>query len=271
MFPLGEDELEVVVHVTQGGCHLLIAEWPVAMGVVEVISAVLQPDAKGFGFGGADEVRVGVATADVGEGADSRKDSAELVWALPSGGEGADTAAAGTAEGALGWIAGQWLDLSDCREDFFDQEAGVVAAQSVIFEAAVVGSPRALRGGGVDFVARVDEDANGGWHGSAVDEVVKNGGHAPSSVEVDVVMTVLEDHDGGGLGGVGLNGEVHPPVARGVWKNLAAKRLHLAQFTLRHAGLGQLLWGQGLSQAGRGEGGEDEAMDKAEKVRTAAH
>jgi hypothetical protein len=120
-------------------------------------------------------------------------------------------------------------------------------------------------------VTGVDEDANGRWHGLAVDEVVKNGGHAPSSIEVDVVVTVLEDHDGGGFGGICLDGEVNPPVARGVWKNLAAKRLHLAQFTLWHAGLGELLWGQGLSQAGRGEGGEDEARDKAKEEGTAAH
>lgn len=186
-----------------------------------------------------------------------------MVWALPSGREGTDTAAAGTAEGALGWIASQRLDLGDGREDFLDQEAGVVAAERVVFEATVVGSPRALWGGGVHFVPWVDEDADGGRHGAAVDEIVKNGGHTPGSVEVDVVVTILEDHDGGGFVGVGLDGEVNPPVARGVGEDLAAKRLHLAQFTLWHAGLGELLWGQGLSKGGGSEKSEKEGKEWA--------
>ena len=107
VFPLGEDELKVIVHVAQGGGHLLIAEWPVAMRIVEIIATVLQPEAEGFGFGGADQIRVGVTASDVGEGADGGEDFAELVGSLPGGGESADATAAGAAKSALGWVAGE--------------------------------------------------------------------------------------------------------------------------------------------------------------------
>lgn len=204
MLALSEHEFVVVIQVLQGGGHLLVAERPVAVGIVEISPAILQPEAEGFALGGADQVGVGVAAADVGERSDGGEDLAELVGALPGDGEGADAAAAGSADRALVGVAGQGLDAGDRRENFFEQEAGVLIAQSVILKAAIGHSPGALGSGSGGAVARIDEDADGGWHGSFVNELVENRRHPPSAIRFDVVVSVLKDHHGQGCGGVGF-------------------------------------------------------------------
>src|SRR5436853_5342321 len=73
----GVIELFVVFHVAEGGVHLAVGEGPVADVVVEVAAGVLQEDADGFALGLADERRVGVAAADIGEAADGGEDFAE--------------------------------------------------------------------------------------------------------------------------------------------------------------------------------------------------
>ncbi len=228
MLAIGEDEFEIVVHVAEGGRHLLIAEGPVAVGVIEIGTTILQPEADRFALAGADEVGVGVTAADVGEGADGGEDLAELVWTLPGDGEGADAAAAGTADRALVWVAGQSLDGADFGENFVEEEARVLIAEGIVFEASIGDSPRALGCGCSGVVTWIDEDADGGWHVTLVDELVKDGWHAPGSGGLHVVVPVLEDHDSHGFFGVGVGWKVEPPIAGGAGEDLAEVRFHLA-------------------------------------------
>ena len=66
------NEFVIVLGEGQGLVHLQVREPPVAVGVVQVLLAVLKKHADGFlGLGLADERRVNVAAADVREAADN--------------------------------------------------------------------------------------------------------------------------------------------------------------------------------------------------------
>src|SRR5262245_36404905 len=101
MSALAEDILQVVTLLLQSRDHGLVLEEPVAggvAGVAVVLAAVLNEDADRLAVGLADQLRVDVPPADVGEAADQADHLAELVGALPGHGEGADRPAAGPAD-----------------------------------------------------------------------------------------------------------------------------------------------------------------------------
>ena len=82
----------VVAREGQRAGHGPVGQRPIAMQVVEVVLAVLQEDPQGLALGLADQGRVGVATADVGEAADLREHLAEMIGPFPGDREGADAA-----------------------------------------------------------------------------------------------------------------------------------------------------------------------------------
>src|SRR5262249_14989469 len=98
------DHLVVVLLELEGGFHLLVAQGPVAVLVVEIAFAVLEEDADGLVLGLADDAGVAVAAADVGEAADVAEDLGGKVGALPGDGGGADVAGSGPADAAAGGI-----------------------------------------------------------------------------------------------------------------------------------------------------------------------
>ena len=102
------DELVVVVAELQGRVHLLVAERPVAVLVVEVVAAVLQEDADRLLVAAfADHAGIDVAAADVREAADVAEHLAEQVGPLPGDGERADAAAGDAADRVAVGIVGE--------------------------------------------------------------------------------------------------------------------------------------------------------------------
>src|SRR3954470_15829611 len=94
---LAVDEGVVIPLERQGLGHLLVGQGPVAVGVVEVVGAVLEEDADRLLVALADQglvvvppLAAGRAAGDVGEAADPRQDLAEIVGTLPGHGPGAD-------------------------------------------------------------------------------------------------------------------------------------------------------------------------------------
>ncbi len=71
---ISHHEFVVVLHEFQRGGHFLIRQAPVAVQVVEVVRAFLQKDPQRLHFGLADDRRIDVPAADVGE--NCRYDSA---------------------------------------------------------------------------------------------------------------------------------------------------------------------------------------------------
>src|SRR5438067_13903612 len=67
---IAHDEAVLVALVAQRRLHLEVAQRPGAMFVVQVVLAVLEEDADRLLLRLADDPRVGVAAADVGETAD---------------------------------------------------------------------------------------------------------------------------------------------------------------------------------------------------------
>jgi hypothetical protein len=81
--------------------------------------------------------------------------------------------------------------LPDLGQDLFQQEAGVLIAERVVLEAAVVRAPGVS--GSFSPVAGVDEDADVGGI-SLVNQIVEDDRHAELAVVANVVVPVLEDH-----------------------------------------------------------------------------
>src|SRR6185503_8736169 len=112
---------------------------------IEVARAVLEKDADGLGLGLADEGGIARAAAEVDVGADAAVDAGEGVGPFPGHREGGNRAAAATPDGAVVAGVGEvdrpaiggLLGLDE-REQFLEEEAGVVVAQTVVFETAVV-------------------------------------------------------------------------------------------------------------------------------------
>ena len=96
-----EHELMIVFREGQRVGHHLIGENPVAVDVIEVVLAVLEEDAKRFGWRFAQEKRIVVAATDVREAADMAEDFAEEIRSFPCRRKGAYPAAADPADGAL--------------------------------------------------------------------------------------------------------------------------------------------------------------------------
>src|SRR5205823_6574046 len=114
--------------------------------------------------------------ANVGEAANVAEHFAEFIGPLPRDGPGADTPRADTANGPAVRVFGEVQFLADFRQDFFEQEAGVLIAQRIVFEAAI--AARLLARLGRRHFARIDEDADGRWHFLLRDEIVEHDRHA---------------------------------------------------------------------------------------------
>lgn len=89
---LATNEPVVPVGKLQRDIHLKIRQPPVAVCVVEIVRAVLQKYADRFPFRLADQRRVNVTAADVGEAADVAEHFAELVRTFPRDREGTNAA-----------------------------------------------------------------------------------------------------------------------------------------------------------------------------------
>src|SRR5262249_20911650 len=109
--------------------------------------------------------------------------------------------------------------LRDLGQDLLEQEPRVLIAQFVILEAAIA---RRFTAGLCrrDF-ARVDEDANRDWHLSLVNQIVEDDRYSKLTILVDVVLTVLEDHDVGRLVGRVLSRHIEPVLTLSPRENLA--------------------------------------------------
>src|SRR5206468_1276673 len=101
------DESVIIPRELQALGHLLVGQGPVAVGVVEVVGAILEEDADRLPARLADQGFVvvapfapGLAAGDVGEAADPRQHLAKLVRPLPGDGPGSDAAAAHPGDGA---------------------------------------------------------------------------------------------------------------------------------------------------------------------------
>ncbi len=224
----GGDELVIVFCEGEGFGHLLVGEPPVAVGIVEILSAVLKPNAQRAFVLLANEGGVNVSAADVGEAADVADDLAEEVGSLPRDGEGANSAGAGSTNDTLLRVLGQVVGLAYFGKEFGFEHAGVSVAEGVVFHAAIAFSPF-LAGAPIlstfDFIHEdtgIDEDPDGDGNVSLMNEVIEGESGAALSFLIDVSMAILKNHHRGGLGWVVLGGDIEVILAQGAFEDLAA-------------------------------------------------
>jgi hypothetical protein len=148
----------------------------------------------------------------------SGRSHATVKAAMPPGAVAAGDAAVG--------IGREFHGFADFGEDLLEQKAGVLIAEGVVFEAAILAGFLPFLRGGDD--AGIDEDADGHRDVAGVDEIVEHGRGAEGSVGFDKSATVEADEDAGGLRLVILGGDIDPVVALGAGKDFAGP------FRLRH-------------------------------------
>ena len=95
-----EHELEIVTGKRQRAGHRLVRQRPVAVEIVEIISAVLQKHAQRLALGFPDQCGIDVSAADIHETADLAQHAAELVRSFPGRRERTDAARGDAAQGA---------------------------------------------------------------------------------------------------------------------------------------------------------------------------
>ena len=189
-------EVVVVVFELQRRGHLFVGEGPVAILVVEVVFPGEEVGADGFLVGLADEGGVGIAAADVDEGADPDEGLAEGVGLLPADRPSTDSTGGTAGDAAHLGVFANVVALFDFGKNFFGEETGVGVAEGVVFHAAVAWFFAGLLFG---ETAGVDEDTDGDGHVAFSDEVVEDGGGTEWAVGSGVTEAVLKDHEGGGF------------------------------------------------------------------------
>lgn len=118
MTAFGGNEFVVVFCEGEGLGHLLVGKPPIAVGIVEVLSAVLKPDAKGSLILLSNERRISVTPTNVGEAADVADDLTEEVGPFPGYGEGTDPSGAGSTYDAVVGVLGEVEFLGYFGEKF---------------------------------------------------------------------------------------------------------------------------------------------------------
>ncbi len=237
-------EADVIAHVLESGGHEFVREGPASELVVDVAAGVGEVDPEGFLFGFADDGRVDISAADVGETADGGEHFPESVGPFPSDGEGADAAGACAADGVEVGVLGEGVGLLDFGDDLFEEEAGVFVAEAVVFYASVraafwVGG--GLTGFGFKS-AGVDEYRDGHGHIAACDEVVEDDWHAPAAFGVFVPFAVLEDHESGGFPLFVLGWDVDGPVAGGICEDVGLPSGHIGHGAMGDVGAFDGIW-----------------------------
>src|SRR5260370_20411748 len=117
--------------------HLEVGEIPVAGGGVEIVGGVLEEYADVLLVGLADDARIAVAAANVGEAADVAEDLAEHVGPLPGGGEGADAPGGGAANAAGRGVGAQLVLLADLGQYLLFEKLDILRRQRIVFKAAI--------------------------------------------------------------------------------------------------------------------------------------
>src|ERR1700683_1584276 len=151
-----DDKSGIVTGVFERRSHVLVADVPTSGVEALIVPAVLEKDPQSLRLGLADERRVDVAAAQIGEAADEAEHPVGGGRAVPGGGETGNAAGAGTGDGAIVGIVRKVVAFSYFRQDLFDQETRIAIAQSVVFEIAVVAILPVARERGK--YAGVDED-----------------------------------------------------------------------------------------------------------------
>lgn len=191
------NEFDVVVPKYEGGVHLLVPKWPVAMNIVEIVASVLHENAERLFLAAfPDQRRIVVTSANIGKAANVAEDFAKLVGPLPGHCEGANTATADAANRPAIRIVGYVVLLMDFGDNLLQEEGGVFVAQCVVFDAPIRG-PRSPAGFRREFCIQmswVDEYADGYGHLFGMDQIVEYGGNPKIAILLEVGVAVLKDH-----------------------------------------------------------------------------
>src|SRR5688572_3615883 len=155
---------------------------------------------------------------------------------MPCDGERADGATARAADSATRRVVGQPILLPHFRQQFFDQEAGVLVVDRVVLLRPIV------RVAGADAVGKYvaaltgrDEDADGDRDGLRVDEVLQYLRYAERSGWIDCARAILEDEHVRRRGAGVLRRNVNPVAPDGARDDLAAEFEGALQASLRDA------------------------------------
>src|SRR5438046_1965054 len=151
-----------------------------------------------------------MAAAQADIGADGTEHARESIRPLPSGGEGANGAAARAANATIIAALRQTNRLAvgrgflfDLRQDFVQEESDVNVPQAIILIAAIETSQGVCFQGLHD--ARCNENSNGDGHFVFGDQIVEN----DRSVVLD---PVLIDINASGLRSIVLSGDIDPVI-----------------------------------------------------------
>ena len=156
--------------------------------------------------------------ADIRVAPHVRQHLAERVGPLPRGGERADRSRADPPNDAVDGVGGQFQLAAHFRQQFFEEEAGILIAESVVFEAAIRTGLLSLDCGG--NLPGVDEHRDGDWDRSLVNQVVEDDGGTKLPLRIDIGAAILQNQQRGGLSPLVLLRDVHPEVPLGSRKDL---------------------------------------------------
>src|SRR5258706_890735 len=136
-------KLVIVAGKLQRERHVLIRQRPTAVLVIEIAGAVLQKHTDWLHrFGFANQRRINVAAPDICKAANLAEHFSERFGPLPCNGKRTDAARTHSTDGAHFRVVGEFVLLADFRQNFLQQELGVLIAERVVLEAAVVALPR---------------------------------------------------------------------------------------------------------------------------------
>jgi len=225
-------ELVIIAGELQGRRHLLVRERPVSVEVIEIVFAFLEKNAKRLGIGLPNQGRIDMASPDVREAPDVTDDLSKGIGPLPRGGEGTDPTRTVSADDTMIRVAGQGVGLADFRKDLFEEKPGILVAERVIFEAAILSRLAAL------FRRRnhpgIDEDSDRDGDVASVNQVIENGRGTKGSILPNKASPILTNQHRRGFSFLILGGDIDPVIANRARKDLTGPGM-LGDFPLWNA------------------------------------
>ncbi len=107
------------------------------MRIVYIVGAFLQMNANRLLFGLADQGGVNMSATYIGETANVTAYFSKIVRPFPGNSPGTNAARTGTRNGSPFRVIGQSVRLGNFREDFFDQEPGIIVTKCIVFDTAI--------------------------------------------------------------------------------------------------------------------------------------
>ena len=133
------------------------------------------------------------------------------------------------------------------RQEFFQQKPDILVTQRVVFKTSIL--PGDLIWAGRRNFPWIDEQADGDWHLTTVNEIIEDRWRTKATLVIHITSTVIEDHQTSGLGCLILSRHIDPIIADRPGKNVTVPDI-MMQDSPGHSRLGFGIWAQRIIHCG---------------------